>query len=266
MHAVLTENDESQWRDDTGVLYHFPKRYLKFLAHGTVVVYYKGKLKFAKYASSRLTEEPHYFGIAKIGAVWPDKQSSKGDLFATVEDFRPFLAPVLARTSANSYLESIPSSRATNYWRDGVRPIDAAAYLRITGPAILAAQGASEPRPPDYSNANSDLESGDEGNSSKRYVTVYERIPMYRKQAIAIHGLTCFGCSDNLEQKYGPYARGLIHVHHTVPVSQFDAPRKIDPAKDLVPVCPNCHAVIHRQRDSTLSICALRQMLDDAKP
>ena len=45
LYTVITENDESAWKDKTGVLYHFPKRYLKYLTPGTRVIYYKGKLK-----------------------------------------------------------------------------------------------------------------------------------------------------------------------------------------------------------------------------
>jgi len=38
MYTIITENDESQWDDDTGVLYHFPKKYLKHLQPGTNVI------------------------------------------------------------------------------------------------------------------------------------------------------------------------------------------------------------------------------------
>ena len=44
MYTVIVENDESIWSDDTGVLYHFPKRYVNLLSPGTNVIYYKGKL------------------------------------------------------------------------------------------------------------------------------------------------------------------------------------------------------------------------------
>ncbi len=49
MYAVIVENDVSQWDDDTGVLYHFPKRYLKYLQPGTHVIYYKGRIKDKAY-------------------------------------------------------------------------------------------------------------------------------------------------------------------------------------------------------------------------
>ena len=44
-YAVIVENDISAWADETGVLYHFPKRYLELLKPNTRVIYYKGRIK-----------------------------------------------------------------------------------------------------------------------------------------------------------------------------------------------------------------------------
>ena len=51
--TAITENDESQWDDTTGVSYHFPKRYLKYLEPGTNVVYYKGRIKNTAFREHR---------------------------------------------------------------------------------------------------------------------------------------------------------------------------------------------------------------------
>jgi len=40
---------------------------------------------------------------------------------------------------------------------------------------------------------------------------------------------------------------------------------KVDPINDLCPVCPNCHAMLHR-RSPPLSIDELKQLLKRAKP
>ena len=42
MHTIVSENDESQWEDETGVRYRFPKRYEGYLISGTQIIYYKG--------------------------------------------------------------------------------------------------------------------------------------------------------------------------------------------------------------------------------
>lgn len=54
MPAVIAENDLSKWADQTGVLYHFPKRYKEILIQGTEVIYYKGKLKIKAFSALRL--------------------------------------------------------------------------------------------------------------------------------------------------------------------------------------------------------------------
>ena len=48
---------------------------------------------------------------------------------------------------------------------------------------------------------------------------------------------------------YGELGQGFIHVHHIVPISKIGKEYKIDPINDLVPVCPNCHAMLHRGKD-----------------
>ena len=130
MYTIITENDESAWADETGVLYHFPKRYLKYLESGTNIIYYKGNLKNKSFSNNRLSDAPHYFAIAKVGKTYPDNESSKKDFFATITDFISFEEAVLAK-DGSKYLEIIPESRKSNYWRDGVRAIDEETYNLI---------------------------------------------------------------------------------------------------------------------------------------
>ena len=42
---------------------------------------------------------------------------------------------------------------------------------------------------------------------------------------------------------------GLIHVHHLKSLAEIGHSYQVDPIKDLMPVCPNCHAVIHSGPD-----------------
>lgn len=91
MPVVIVENDTSQWEDETGAVYHFPKRYQTWLTPGAEVLYYKGRIKDKAFASVRLSTDPHYFGTARIGKVYSDRNSDKGDLFALIENFTPFV-------------------------------------------------------------------------------------------------------------------------------------------------------------------------------
>ncbi|MDA1453019.1 hypothetical protein PALA21_04792 [Pseudomonas aeruginosa] len=72
MPAVIAENDVSIWDDETGAVYHYPRRYSAILKPGVQVVYYKGKLTDKSFADQRLSAQPHYFGIARIGKVYPN--------------------------------------------------------------------------------------------------------------------------------------------------------------------------------------------------
>ena len=74
----------------------------------------------------------------------------------------------------------------------------------------------------------------------------FERDRRNRAAAIAIHGTSCLACGVEMGNVYGGIAQGFIEIHHVTPVSQLGAGYRIDPAKDLVPLCPNCHSVTHR--------------------
>lgn len=104
MYTVIAENDVSQWDDQTGSLYHFPKRYSKHLLPGTKVVYYKSGLKLKAFKDGRLHKAPHYFATAVIGDIHEDKEGKKGALFAEILEYQPFDIPVLAKYN-NEYFE-----------------------------------------------------------------------------------------------------------------------------------------------------------------
>jgi 5-methylcytosine-specific restriction protein A len=82
---------------------------------------------------------------------------------------------------------------------------------------------------------------------SVRTVTVnrYERDPRSRQVCIDHYGVACQACGEDFERKYGPIGTGFIHVHHKVPLSGIRESYLVDPIEDLVPVCPNCHAMLH---------------------
>lgn len=76
----------------------------------------------------------------------------------------------------------------------------------------------------------------------------YERNPLNRAACIALKGTKCVVCGLDMKTKYGPIGEGFIEVHHVYPLSANDGKGYlIDPKKDLEPVCPNCHAMIHRR-------------------
>ena len=101
-----------------------------------------------------------------------------------------------------------------------------------------------------------------EGSVSQVLVNRYERDPRNRREAIVIHGKTCLACNFNFAEKYGELGDEYIVVHHTVPVSQMGNDYVVDPAKDLVTLCANCHAMVHRH-DPPISLADLKKILSD---
>ena len=250
-YAVIAENDESAWEDIKGEVYHYPKTYKKILMPGCKVIYYKGRMLHAKYADSRLSSEPHYFGIAEIGESVEDPLSSKKDLFCEVRNYQEFSRAVPIKIDA-SYLESIPTSRKRNYWRFGVREIKKNVYEKIRNLADTEPFKKRAFRLPSLSGEFESTKK--EGKKKVRFTTYYERNPLNRKKAIELHGLVCMACAFNFQEKYGNLGRGFIHVHHIRPVSEIGEEAYLDPATDLVVVCANCHAMIHKNKDNTLSV------------
>lgn len=84
-----------------------------------------------------------------------------------------------------------------------------------------------------------------EGSLCQVRVNRYERDPQARRICLAVNGTTCCICEFDFGATYGPEANGYIHVHHLRPLSEIGHAYVIDPEKELRPVCPNCHAVIH---------------------
>ena len=99
-----------------------------------------------------------------------------------------------------------------------------------------------------------------EGAVSQVLVNIYERNRAARQVCIAHYGLACTVCGLMFEKQYGELGAGFIHVHHVIPLSSLGPEYELDPIQDVRPVCPNCHAMIHRQR-VPLSIETLREII-----
>jgi len=82
---------------------------------------------------------------------------------------------------------------------------------------------------------------------AKKTITVnaYERDPKARAVCLKRHGYACHVCHMRFEEVYGDIGRQFIHVHHRKPLAGRRADYRVSPTIDLVPVCPNCHAMLH---------------------
>jgi 5-methylcytosine-specific restriction protein A len=103
-----------------------------------------------------------------------------------------------------------------------------------------------------------------EGARKQIVVNAVERSAKARTACIRHHGLDCVVCGFNFERVYGALGEDFIHVHHLVPVTSLRVERQVDPVADLVPVCPNCHAMIH-QVTPPLEIARLQELLRERR-
>jgi hypothetical protein len=99
-----------------------------------------------------------------------------------------------------------------------------------------------------------------EGLAREVLINAFERSVEARNACIAHFGIACQVCGFDFGSKYGPIGNGFIHVHHRVPIASIGQEYTVKPLEDLVPVCPNCHAMLHR-REPPLSVAELRAML-----
>jgi 5-methylcytosine-specific restriction protein A len=91
-------------------------------------------------------------------------------------------------------------------------------------------------------------------------VNRYERDQRAREKCIERYGARCDLCNFDFEAVYGSAMAGFIQVHHLKPLSDVGTEYQVDPVRDLRPVCPNCHAVLHH-REPPYSLDEVRQFL-----
>lgn len=140
---------------------------------------------------------------------------------------------------ANSSIESlyldlcnsagaIPASKARTYW----------SLTAISQPVATVQSGESG-----FPDEVLDFV---EGATKRVVVNAYERDPKARAACLLHHGYSCVVCNFNFSMHFGKIGKDFIHVHHLELISKTKEQHPIDPVKDLIPVCPNCHAMLHR--------------------
>lgn len=99
-----------------------------------------------------------------------------------------------------------------------------------------------------------------EGGKSQVLTNRYERNPANRELCLQYHGYICHTCGFEFEKFYGEIGQNFIHVHHIEKVSSYEDEYLLDPVRDLIPVCPNCHAMLHKE-DPPMNPDDLREMI-----
>lgn len=103
----------------------------------------------------------------------------------------------------------------------------------------------------------------EEGSAYKIISTRYERNPINRELCLAKKGYKCQICNFDFREFYGSIGQKFIEVHHITPVSMLGPGYKINVDEDLIPVCSNCHSMLHRKNPPYLP-SELRTMIPSA--
>ena len=102
-----------------------------------------------------------------------------------------------------------------------------------------------------------------EGRTRQVTVNIYERNPLARQECISFFGPSCRICDFNFQEKFGKLGENFIHVHHLIEISTIGKEYSVNPKTDLIPVCPNCHAMLHKKKPA-FSIEELKQIIKNS--
>ena len=76
------------------------------------------------------------------------------------------------------------------------------------------------------------------------------------------YSANCAACGFNFQDFYGDFAAGFIEIHHLLPLHMEENNRReTNYMTDLIPLCSNCHSVVHRKQDSVISLEELVKMI-----
>ena len=106
-----------------------------------------------------------------------------------------------------------------------------------------------------------------EGQCKRVSLNAHERNKDARKVCLRHYGYTCKVCKFDFVSMYGDIGRNYINVHHLKPLSKKGGRKhNINPITDLCPICPNCHAMIHRKEgDKPYTVKELKDIIRKAK-
>lgn len=188
---------------------------------------------------------------------WIDKEvlgSYKGDYFI-IQPIKKVDKMTLSRNylisqGLISSADTLQSHKTTKFVK-GKKSEQINAHKKLL--AFIQEQFSSEKVDTDYPDeANLESTFFPEGAKTTVQVNRYERNPEARAKCLQIHGTRCHICTMSFEFVYGFFAKDFIHVHHIKPLHEISESYEVNPETDLIPVCPNCHAMLHKKDDNDL--------------
>jgi 5-methylcytosine-specific restriction protein A len=103
-----------------------------------------------------------------------------------------------------------------------------------------------------------------EGDRRDVMLQITERDTTARLRCLEHYGFTCQVCDFDFEATYGEIGQDFIHVHHIELLANKTGRHEVDPLNDLIPVCPNCHGMLHTS-SPPLTVKQLRFIIEKQK-
>jgi hypothetical protein len=190
------------------------------------------------------TKDVYLYGIAEGGSYFFDGSSKwwrfkRHAKIMPVEQYVP--VDLMRKIFGGSLMQTIHGPFTKDQFEKLIRKVN----VRYDTRRIRASRGIERVSLPEEVQ---DAGIFPEGAVRQIIVNAYERNSKARRECIAHYGATCFICGLNFAERYGDAGEGFIQVHHLKQLSDIGRKYKVNPIIDLRPVCPNCHAVIHRRR------------------
>jgi len=87
-----------------------------------------------------------------------------------------------------------------------------------------------------------------EGGRTSTTISGTNRSSAARRACLEKHGYACNICGFDFNEFYGEIGKNVIEVHHLEPLVGREKSSATDPEKDLMPVCSNCHSMLHEKQ------------------
>lgn len=182
------------------------------------------------------------------------------------------VARALVRQVASEHAVEIEPAQNLNSWsvvspefkiRATVREIESptsADSIAKTAKTVMVPLMAAMAELIGYEEAEQETHGELEGTIVLTEVLRRERSPRNRLLCLSIHGRKCIACDLQPDERYGE-AGNIIEVHHLEPLALTNSPRRYNPARDLVPLCPSCHRAVHTRKPVPYTIEELKEFL-----
>ncbi len=198
--------------------------------------------------------------------VWngiSEKELKKHRVWPT---FSPGLSEGEKYAIINDILLNISQELGVDLWT-----LDSCWWVTNKNPGYLLFHSLEGKPSIDLPPAGEEIPHGREGAEVQVTSSQYERDPKLRRACVEYFvrqdgQLKCQVCDLDFSQRYGEIGRGFIHIHHKDPLGEGQGEREVDPIRDLVPVCPNCHAMLHKKSGKgAYTVKELKKMMEQQR-